>query len=116
MFVGTQAATESGLWIYHRLHLATLLQRDGNMASVDTRLDATLSALIGQCFSFLHGRPREMLTAESFHETVCGMARRSGLFPKIEPNPITFDMVRDLEGEALNQRWRQWGRQETLRR
>lgn len=116
MFVGTQTATESGLWIYHRLHLATLLQRDGNMASDDTRLDATLSALIGQSFSFLHGCPREMLTAESFHETVCSMARRSGLFPKINPNPITFEMVQDLEGDTLLRRWRQWGRQETFRR
>lgn len=26
MFVGTEAATESGLWIYRRLHIATLLR------------------------------------------------------------------------------------------
>lgn len=76
----------------------------------------TLSALIGQSFSFLHGRPREMLTAESFHETVCGTARRSGLFPNIAPNPVTYELVRDLDGPALQRRWRQWAMQETFRR
>lgn len=57
-----------------------------------------------------------MLTAESFHGTLCGMARRNGLFTKIAPNPVTYELVQDLEGEALERRWKQWARQETFRR
>jgi hypothetical protein len=44
------------------------------------------------------------------------MARRSGLLKVMEGNTITHDDVKNLDPEALDQRWREWGRREMLRR
>lgn len=85
-------------------------------ASEEMRLDVNLSALLGQCFSFLYGKPKHMLTAESFHGTLCTMARRNGLTKKIKPNPVTYEQVANLDAVRLQRKWREWGQQETLRR
>jgi hypothetical protein len=116
MFVGTQAARDSGVWIYERLHHVTVITRDAKMATEASRITVMQSALLGQCFSFLYGQPKQMLTAESFHGSLCTKARRSGLAKELKRNTITFDEVRDLDGDRLRKRWRDWGRQETLRR
>ncbi len=86
------------------------------MATEATRIAVTLSALLGQCFSFLYGQPKQMLTAESCHGILCTMARRSGLLKVMKRNPISYDVIRDLDPEALEQRWREWGHREMLRR
>lgn len=86
------------------------------VAKEETRLAVTLSALLGQCFSFLYGKPKHMLTAESFHGTLCTMARRNGLSKTIKPNPITYSQVENLDPARLRRKWREWGQQETLRR
>lgn len=85
-------------------------------ASEEMRLDVNLSALLGQCFSFLYGTPKHMLTAESFHGTLCTMARRNGLSKTIKRNPITYNQVEHLDPVHLKRKWREWAQQETLRR
>lgn len=86
------------------------------MATESTRLSVTVSALLGQCFSFLYGKPKQMLTAESFHGTVCTMARRSGMLKAMKQDPISYDDIGDLDPQILQERWRAWGRHEMLRR
>ena len=112
MFVGTQAARDSGVWIYERLHHVIVVTRDAKMATEESRVAVMLSALLGQCFSFLYGQPKQMLTAESFHGSLSTKARRSGL-AKLQRNPIP-DL--DVESDKLKKRWREWAKQETLRR
>ncbi|BEJ01326.1 hypothetical protein CcaverHIS631_0600080 [Cutaneotrichosporon cavernicola] len=116
MFVGTQAARDSGLWIYERLHYVIIVTRDAKMQDAEMRLDVNLSALLGQCFSFLHGKPKHMLTAESFHALLCTMARRNGLSGTLKSNPISYANVEHLDSVRLKRKWREWGHQETLRR
>lgn len=86
------------------------------MASEELRLAVNLSSLLGQCFSFLYGKPKQMLTADFFHGTLCAMARRNGLSRQIRENPISSKDVEHLDHYSLERRWRQWGRQETFRR
>ena len=87
------------------------------MATEATRVAVTLSALLGQCFSFLFGQPKQMLTAEAFHGTLCTMARRSGLVKvAAQNNPISGESLGRLDNEELEETWREWGRQEMLRR
>lgn len=131
MFVGTRSARETGVWIYHRLHYIIVFtvslvrplgtaytkQRDTKMANEATRVAVTLSALLGQCFSFLYGQPKQMLTAEAFHGTLCTMARRSGLLKAAaQDNPISSQDISSLDDQALQQTWREWSRYEMLRR
>lgn len=113
MFVGTQAARDSGVWIYERLHHVIVVTRDAKMATEESRVAVMLSALLGQCFSFLYGQPKQMLTAESFHGSLSTKARRSGLSKQLQRNPIP-DL--DVEPDKLQKRWREWAKQETLRR
>ncbi len=80
------------------------------------RADVNLSALLGQCFSFLYGKPKHMFTAESFHAMLCTMARRNGLSGSVKGNPVTYAHVENLDGARLRRKWREWGHQESLRR
>ncbi|BEI93549.1 uncharacterized protein CcaverHIS019_0600080 [Cutaneotrichosporon cavernicola] len=107
---------DSGLWIYERLHYVIIVTRDAKMQDAEMRLDVNLSALLGQCFSFLHGKPKHMLTAESFHALLCTMARRNGLSGTLKSNPISYANVEHLDSVRLKRKWREWGHQETLRR
>ncbi|BEJ16607.1 hypothetical protein CspHIS471_0600080 [Cutaneotrichosporon sp. HIS471] len=116
MFVGTQAARDSGLWIYERLHYVITVTRDAKMQDAEMRLNVNLSALLGQCFSFLYGKPKHMFTAESFHALLCSMARRNGLSGTLKSNPISYANVEHLDSVCLKRKWREWGHQETLRR
>ena len=86
------------------------------MATETNRVAVTLSALLGQSFSFLYGQPKTQLTAEFFHGTLCSMARRSGFLGLMRENPISYTEVRDLNSQDLERVWRDWGRRETLRR
>lgn len=86
------------------------------MATEEARVAMTLSGLLGQCFSFLYGEPKHMFTAESFHGCLCTFGRRAGLFKLIDQNYITYDMIADLDEEALEARWQEWARREMLRR
>jgi len=86
------------------------------MATEESRVAVMLSALLGQCFSFLYGKPKQMLTAESFHGSLSTKARRSGLAKQLERNPISADQLDNLDPARLKKRWREWGRHETLRR
>ena len=92
------------------------LQRDSKMAKESSRIAVTFSALLGQCFSFLYGQPKQMLTAETFHGSLCTMARRSGLLKVSRRNPISFDDIKHAAPVDLEQSWHEWGRQEMLRR
>lgn len=86
------------------------------MATEHARVAMTLSGLLGQCFSFLYGQPKHMFTAESFHGCLCTFARRAGMFKLIDKNAITYEAVADLDEDALEVRWQEWARRETLRR
>ena len=86
------------------------------MATETNRVAVTLSALLGQCFSFLYGQPKTQLTAEFFHGTLCSMARRGGFLGLMRESPITYADVKHLQGADLERVWRDWGRREMLRR
>ena len=86
------------------------------MASESTRVGICLGALLGQSFSFLYGRPRQMLTAESYHGTICSLARRSGLLGLVRRGQTTYDDIGNDASESLEERWRTWGTQEMLKR
>ena len=86
------------------------------MSSEATRIAICLGALLGQSFSFLYGRPRQMLTAEAYHGTLCSLARRSGLLGLVSQGHPTYDDIGNSGSELLEHKWRTWGRQEMLKR
>lgn len=86
------------------------------MATEAMRIAVTISATLGQCFSFLYGQPKQMLTAESYHGSLCTFARRSGMLKVMKRNAVSYGDVADLDHQALRRRWQEWGLQEMLRR
>ena len=84
--------------------------------AVEDRVALAMSGLLGQCFSFLFGGPKEMFTAESFHGSLCTVARRAGLSRMSDRSQITYDDVANLDETALRSRWQEWAKQEMHRR
>ena len=86
------------------------------MSTDRARTAVCLSAILGQCFSFLHGTPERMLTAESFHGYLVTCFRKAGL-PKLNNNKsITYMDVADLDDNQLSRKWVEWARDESWKR
>ena len=86
------------------------------MATESSRIAATLSALLGQSFSLLHGQSKHTLTAETYHGFLCALARRTGLLKLMEKKPILYKDVQRSNDATLQDQWEDWAMQEMLKR
>ncbi|KAF4184127.1 hypothetical protein CNMCM7927_008317 [Aspergillus lentulus] len=72
-------------------------------------LSMVQAALIGQTFGMLSGRPKDLLTVQTFHGTVITWAKRKNFFSG--RRAIELINIKDIE-RALEPAWRAWSQAE----
>jgi hypothetical protein len=86
------------------------------MSTQKERISVTLSGFLGQCFSFLYGKPKQMLTAEGFHGCLITFARRTGPRNLAKTDNIPTHDLASLDSTSVEVYWRIWAETESLRR
>lgn len=110
LFLGSNNATQQGIGIFETLHKAILSSWETYMIRGKAEaLSMVQAALIGQIFGMLTGRPKDLLTVQTFHGTVITWARRQNLFSS--RRAIEQINIEDVH-RAPEQTWRAWSQAE----
>jgi hypothetical protein len=105
LFVRSPSAALQGRGIFERLNKVILASWETHLANDNIgALVMVQAALLGQTFGMLSGRPKELITVDSFHGTLLTWARRIGI-PQEVNYPLPFQDIRDAEKER---RWNDW--------
>ena len=111
LFTGSVHAIRQGVQIYDRLHKAVLANWDRQIArGVDQRISLVQTAIIGQTFGLLSGEPRHLGIVDAFNGTLISWARRWATFKT--KKMLGLDL--DVPPAELDQKWREWARNEEL--
>lgn len=111
LFTGSVHAIRQGVQIYDRLHKAVLANWDRLIArGIDQRISLIQTAVIGQTFGLLSGEPRHLAIVDAFNGTLISWARRSATFKT--KKMVGLDL--NVSSEELEQKWRDWARNEEL--
>ncbi|OJJ72702.1 hypothetical protein ASPBRDRAFT_206589 [Aspergillus brasiliensis CBS 101740] len=110
LFLGSNHATQRGIKIFETLHKAILSSWETYMIKGKAEaLSMVQAALIGQIFGMLTGRPKDLLTVQTFHGTVITWAKRQNLFSS--RRAIDQINIADVY-RAPEQTWRAWSQAE----
>ncbi|KAF9883712.1 hypothetical protein FE257_003050 [Aspergillus nanangensis] len=110
IFLGSAHATQQGVRIFETLNKAILSTWESYISRGKFEaLSMIQAALIGQTFGMLTGRPKHLLTVQTFHGTVITWARRNKLLPT--RRAIDEITMADLE-HAPEKAWRTWSQAE----
>jgi hypothetical protein len=110
LFLGSSHATQQGIRIFETLNKAILSSWEKHIVREKSEaLSMVQAALIGQTFGMLSGRPKDLLTVQTFHGTVITWARRKNFFSG--RRAIELINIEDIE-RAPEQAWRIWSQAE----
>ncbi|KAL4811664.1 hypothetical protein BDW67DRAFT_189991 [Aspergillus spinulosporus] len=110
LFLGSKHATQQGIRIFETLNKAILSSWETYMVRGKSEaLSMVQAALIGQIFGMLTGRPKDLLTVQTFHGTVITWAKRKNLFS--DRRAIDRISIDDVH-RAPEQTWRAWSQAE----
>ncbi|PYH98472.1 hypothetical protein BO71DRAFT_371179 [Aspergillus ellipticus CBS 707.79] len=114
LFVGSSNAVAQGLRIFERLNKAVLASWETILAhSRSDALSMVQTAILGQTYGILSGRPRDLVLADVLHGAVMGWTRESNKYGALHiSQPINLDLD-DLE---MEEQWHRWIEVEQRRR
>ncbi|PWY88919.1 hypothetical protein BO70DRAFT_359232 [Aspergillus heteromorphus CBS 117.55] len=114
LFVGSSHAVAQGLRIFERLNKAVLASWENILAhSRSDALSMVQTAILGQTYGMLSGRPRDLILADVLHGAALGWTRESNKY--CGPNH-TEPINPDLDGHELDEQWHRWVEVEQRRR
>ncbi|GFF48271.1 hypothetical protein IFM51744_06785 [Aspergillus udagawae] len=108
LFLGSQRAIEHGISMFERLQKAVLSSWDIMIAQrSDSNIVAIQSALLGQTFGLLMGRPKDLAGIETFHGSIIAWARRVRLLNHAT-SPALPQNLPNLTNGQLQSAWEHW--------
>ncbi|PVH73612.1 hypothetical protein DL98DRAFT_606979, partial [Cadophora sp. DSE1049] len=112
LFLGSQAAVKRGRRIFEGLNKVILMSDQFIGHTSDPIVAMIQAAIIGQTFAVLSGDAKHLAMFDSYHGSLISFARREGMF-ETRPEMKSPEAASD---EELDNAWREWARQEQLRR
>ncbi|KAL5322251.1 hypothetical protein ACEPPN_010223 [Leptodophora sp. 'Broadleaf-Isolate-01'] len=112
LFIGSQDAVKRGRRIFEGLNKVILISDKFIGHTSDQIVAMVQAATIGQTFAMLSGNPKHLAIFDSYHGSMISFARRENMFesrPEMKPPENVSD-------DELNKVWKDWIRQEQLRR
>ncbi|KAJ5966384.1 hypothetical protein N7481_013098 [Penicillium waksmanii] len=122
LFVGSNYAVTQGSIIFERLNKAILSSWEKYLLSGKAEaLAMTQASLIGQTFALLSGKPRDLLTLQTFHGTVTTVSNQmdylkpkltlnkwARLYKMFEAKRTTDHLSTFLDTRTPEEAWRTW--------
>lgn len=114
LLLGSDRAAMHGRHIFDRVSQAALASWDNHISRGKPEALLLLqSALIGHTFALLSGRPRDLLTVQSFHGTVIAWAKKHGIF---QQQARAEDKICEILDHDLELAWKSWAQIEEQKR
>ena len=112
--LGSEMAARTGSMLFERVNKAILVAPWERVLprNVDHTWNVTKASMIGQTYALLSEDPVHRTTAAAYHGSMIALARHHKLF---SPGPA-FHLNDGLSAVQLDQAWRNWARQEELKR